>query len=63
METMLSALNNTENLKIKELTVSAIGAIGENGLRTEMIDGLLSNVSQQSPSFDFVPMLCWLTFI
>ncbi|XP_074549927.1 importin-4 [Halichoeres trimaculatus] len=27
METMLSALNNTDNLKIKELTVSAIGAI------------------------------------
>uniref|UniRef100_A0A7N5ZXZ1 TOG domain-containing protein n=1 Tax=Anabas testudineus TaxID=64144 RepID=A0A7N5ZXZ1_ANATE len=27
METMLSALNNTENLKIKELAVSAIGAI------------------------------------
>lgn len=58
METMLSALNNTENLKIKELTVSAIGAIGENGLRTEMIDGLLWNVNQQSPNFDFVPMLC-----
>lgn len=48
MDTMLSALNNTENLKIKELTVSAIGAIGENGLRTEMIDGLLWNVNQQS---------------
>lgn len=29
METMLSALNNTENLKIKELAVSAIGAIGK----------------------------------
>lgn len=29
METMLSTLNNTENLKIKELTVSAIGGIGE----------------------------------
>lgn len=28
METMLSALNNTDNLKIKELAVSAIGAIG-----------------------------------
>lgn len=28
METMLSALNNTENSKIKELAVSAIGAIG-----------------------------------
>uniref|UniRef100_A0A674NK33 Importin 4 n=1 Tax=Takifugu rubripes TaxID=31033 RepID=A0A674NK33_TAKRU len=27
METMLSALNNSENLKIKELSVSAIGAI------------------------------------
>uniref|UniRef100_A0AAX7SQK7 IPO4/5-like TPR repeats domain-containing protein n=1 Tax=Astatotilapia calliptera TaxID=8154 RepID=A0AAX7SQK7_ASTCA len=27
METMLSALNNTDNLKIKELAVSAIGAI------------------------------------
>ncbi|XP_051538704.1 importin-4-like [Myxocyprinus asiaticus] len=27
METMLSALNNTENLKLKELAVSAIGAI------------------------------------
>ncbi|MEQ2194418.1 hypothetical protein XENOCAPTIV_029131 [Xenoophorus captivus] len=30
METMLSALNNMENLKIKELAVSAIGAIGDN---------------------------------
>lgn len=29
METMLSTLNNSENLKIKELTVSAIGGIGE----------------------------------
>lgn len=29
METMLSALNNAENLKIKELAVSAIGAIGK----------------------------------
>lgn len=29
METMLSALINTENLKIKELAVSAIGAIGK----------------------------------
>lgn len=29
METMLSTLNNTDNLKIKELTVSAIGGIGE----------------------------------
>lgn len=29
METMLSALNITENLKIKELAVSAIGAIGK----------------------------------
>lgn len=28
METMLSALNNAANLKIKELAVSAIGAIG-----------------------------------
>lgn len=28
METMLSALNNTVNLKLKELAVSAIGAIG-----------------------------------
>lgn len=28
METMLSALNNAENLKLKELAVSAIGAIG-----------------------------------
>lgn len=29
METMLSALNNAESLKIKELAVSAIGAIGK----------------------------------
>ena len=28
METMLSALHNAEELKIKELAVSAIGAIG-----------------------------------
>jgi hypothetical protein len=28
METMLSALSNAENLKLKELAVSAIGAIG-----------------------------------
>lgn len=33
METMLSALNNSENLKIKELAVSAIGAIGKNSTR------------------------------
>lgn len=33
METMLSALNNTENLKIKELAVSAIGAIGKKLLK------------------------------
>lgn len=32
METMLSTLNTTENLKIKELTVSAIGGIGETNL-------------------------------
>lgn len=42
METMLSTLNNNENLKIKELTVSAIGGIGEmlsvSGLRTGMND-------------------------
>lgn len=30
MDTMLSALNNAENLKIKELAVSAIGAIGRS---------------------------------
>lgn len=30
MDTMLSALNSTESLKIKELAVSAIGAIGRN---------------------------------
>lgn len=30
METMLSALRNAEDLKIKELAVSAIGAIGED---------------------------------
>lgn len=29
MKTMLCALNNSENLKIKELAVSAIGAIGK----------------------------------
>ena len=29
METMLSALHNAEELKIKELAVSAIGAIGQ----------------------------------
>lgn len=29
MDTMFSALNNTENLKIRELAVSAIGAIGK----------------------------------
>ena len=29
METMLSALNNAETLKIKELAVSAISAIGQ----------------------------------
>uniref|UniRef100_A0A6Q2XXP9 Importin N-terminal domain-containing protein n=1 Tax=Esox lucius TaxID=8010 RepID=A0A6Q2XXP9_ESOLU len=29
METMLSALNNADNLKLKELAVSAIGAIGK----------------------------------
>ncbi len=34
METMLSALSNTENLKIKELAVSAIGAIGKKLLKT-----------------------------
>lgn len=33
METMLSALNNSGNLKIKELAVSAIGAIGKNSIR------------------------------
>lgn len=35
METMLSALNNSENLKIKELAVSAIGAIGKNSSRRQ----------------------------
>lgn len=30
MDTMLSALNNAEDLKIKELAVSAIGAIGQS---------------------------------
>lgn len=35
METMLSALNNSENLKIKELSVSAIGAIGKNSRRKQ----------------------------
>lgn len=35
METMLSALNNSENLKIKELSVSAIGAIGKNSGRKQ----------------------------
>lgn len=29
MKTMLSTLNSSENLKIKELAVSAIGGIGE----------------------------------
>lgn len=29
MDTMLSALSNADNLKIKELAVSAIGAIGK----------------------------------
>lgn len=42
MKTMLSTLNNNENLKIKELTVSAIGAIGEklsvSGRRTGIND-------------------------
>ena len=37
METMLSALNNTENLKIKELAVSAIGAIGKKIIIVSMV--------------------------
>lgn len=32
METMLSALNNSQSLRIKELAVSAIGAIGEDAV-------------------------------
>lgn len=32
METMLSALNNSQSLRIKELAVSAIGAIGEDAI-------------------------------
>lgn len=35
METMLSALNNTVNLKLKELAVSAIGAIGNQSNTNE----------------------------
>lgn len=35
MDIMLSALNNSENLKRKELSVSAIGAIGKNSRRKE----------------------------
>lgn len=46
METMLSALNSTDSLKIKELTVSAIGAIG-----TEMTDLFLFNKKQQKTQF------------
>lgn len=37
METMLSALNNSEDLKIKELSVSAIGAIGKNSRRKQKV--------------------------
>lgn len=36
METMLSALNNTTNLKLKELAVSAIGAIGNESSPEEV---------------------------
>lgn len=35
MDIMLSALNNSENLKRKELSVSAIGAIGKNSRREQ----------------------------
>lgn len=36
MDTMLSALNNAESLKIKELAVSSIGAIGKNLSKMDM---------------------------
>lgn len=37
METMFSALNNTENFKIRELAVSAIGAIGKTSKTTVVV--------------------------
>lgn len=50
METMLSALNNTENLKIKELAVSAIGAIGKR-LAKDLSKDLLCNLKVKHNRF------------
>lgn len=51
MESMLSALNNSVSLKLKELAVSAIGAIGNHSYQekvTQMNSFLLSAHSSQT---------------
>ncbi|XP_029003139.1 importin-4 isoform X2 [Betta splendens] len=59
METMLSALNNAENLKIKELAVSAIGAIANAAKELlvpyftpviESLKGFLTNTTEEMRS-------------
>lgn len=52
METMLSALNNADNLKIKELAVSAIGAIGKTATKNwPSAIGFLLNSDTDSVGF------------
>uniref|UniRef100_A0A665X6B0 Importin N-terminal domain-containing protein n=1 Tax=Echeneis naucrates TaxID=173247 RepID=A0A665X6B0_ECHNA len=71
MDTMLSALNNTENFKIKELTVSAIGAIANAAKELlvpyfppviESLKGFLTTTTEdmralQTQSFDTLSVL------
>lgn len=66
METMLSTLNNNENLKIKELTVSAIGGIGEklsvSGLRTGMNDWMNVQTCFDAIDWALIPWIWRSTF-